>query len=398
MTSPKNALQAYVEKPQPAFEWHNVTVEFHREIRLTSQEWKGSLWKHDLVREMPLDPPRKQDTAFLVVTGDRAGGGDMVFGAALAAKSRLPVLTLFDVPNQPLFDRREDALIAYTFEQYLETGDRDWPLLFPMVNSVKRAMDAAEQAYGYKHFIVSGGSKRGWTTWLTGALGDPRVVAIAPVAFDNLNFPAQLEHQMKSWGHLSEMLQDYVSGGLTEQAGSEEGKKLVQLVDPYWYLADIHVPVLMVRGANDRYWAPDATSIYWDTVPDPKELLILPNEGHDFTDDTAYIAALADLAEHYWEPKHFPVYKRREDSSFVVGASFFKKAQVWFATSDGPDMRGARWAHEDLRVAKSKTGQIHSVSSSPRERTSKYLGIFQNFIRPDGSEFSAPIRIIASNK
>jgi len=35
---------------------------------------------------------------------------------------------LMNVPNQPLYeDRREDALIAYTFNQYIKTGDEIWP-------------------------------------------------------------------------------------------------------------------------------------------------------------------------------------------------------------------------------------------------------------------------------
>ena len=37
------------------------------------------------------------------------------------------------VARQPIFDgRKEDAIIALTFDEYLKTGEEDWPLLLPM--------------------------------------------------------------------------------------------------------------------------------------------------------------------------------------------------------------------------------------------------------------------------
>ena len=37
-----------------------------------------------------------------------------------------------------MFERREDALIAYTFDQLsCESGETDWPLLLPMVKSAR---------------------------------------------------------------------------------------------------------------------------------------------------------------------------------------------------------------------------------------------------------------------
>src|SRR5207237_8100873 len=108
------------------------------------------------------------------------------------------------VPNQPLTfhgdgkPRSEDDLIAYCQIKYLDTGDPTWLPRLPMVKSAVRAMDAVTEFLAseqggktaVKRFVVSGGSKRGWTTWLTGAV-DPRVVAIIPVVIDVVNCRAR---------------------------------------------------------------------------------------------------------------------------------------------------------------------------------------------------------------
>jgi PhoPQ-activated pathogenicity-related protein len=62
--------------------------------------------------------------------------------ARLAESIGAPVGVLRQVPFAPMFDRTEDALIAYTFDQYLKTGEKDWPLLLPMVKSTVRGRDA----------------------------------------------------------------------------------------------------------------------------------------------------------------------------------------------------------------------------------------------------------------
>src|SRR5258708_35026399 len=104
------------------------------------------------------------------------------------------------VPNQPLVlngdgkPRFEDDLLAEGWVKSMDTGDPTWLPRLPMVKSAVRAMDtvtallASEQGgkTAVKKFVVAGGSKRGWTTWLTGAV-DSRVVAIIPIVIDVVN-------------------------------------------------------------------------------------------------------------------------------------------------------------------------------------------------------------------
>src|SRR5439155_12611811 len=113
--------------------------------------------------------------------GGTPNPASIAFGMDLARQCKAPVAFLYGIPNQPLLDgKKEDALIAETFVRYLSTKDASWPLLFPMVKSLVKAMDAlqefAQKEWGVRleGFIVSGASKRGWTTWLTAAV-DARV-------------------------------------------------------------------------------------------------------------------------------------------------------------------------------------------------------------------------------
>ena len=62
-------------------------------------------------------------------------------------------------------------------------------------------------------FVVSGGSKRGWTTWLVGAV-DGRVVAIMPTVIDALNSELITRHHFEAMGFFSSALNDYVNHGL----------------------------------------------------------------------------------------------------------------------------------------------------------------------------------------
>src|SRR6202022_1745834 len=58
--------------------------------------------------------------------------------AEIAALSGAVVAQVSMVPNQPLIfsgetrERSEDAIIAYTWDKFLRTGEEKWPLRLPM--------------------------------------------------------------------------------------------------------------------------------------------------------------------------------------------------------------------------------------------------------------------------
>lgn len=312
---------------------------------MTSQSWMGREWLHTVTLFIP-EGSETSDTAAVYVTGGEPNDADASEAVEIAQRSGRPVALLYHIPNQPIFDRREDDLIAHTFEQFIDTGDTNWPLLYPMTRATIRCLDLLEGFDGMnlKRFVVMGASKRGWTTWLAAATGDPRIVGIAPMVIDNLNFPAQMEHQVQSWGGYSEQIQDYTSRELQEEMDTGRGAELVTMMDPINYVDQIRCPILIVNGANDRYWTVDALSLYWDLLPEPKHCLIVPNAGHLLGDKVKMIESLGAFVSACAHRATLPeVSARHYESGFDMRIDPVATITTWVAVSDSLDFRDSEW-------------------------------------------------------
>jgi PhoPQ-activated pathogenicity-related protein len=275
----------------------------------------------------------------------------------------MPVAFLHQVPNQPLLgDRVEDDLITETFLRYLETRDATWPLLFPMVKSAVKAMDAVQalgrEQYGVevKRFVITGGSKRGWTTWLS-AVADDRVAGIAPIVIDTLNFAPQMKHQLETWGEFSEQIADYTSKGLIEVMEKQPEIPLWRWVDPYTYRQQLTLPKLIVNGTNDRYWTVDALSLYWNDLIGEKHIRYVPNAGHGLDGGReGALTTIAAFAQHVAEGRPLPELnweftETGEQLKLTIdGRSGPKSVRLWVATSDTRDFRDAQWQATELKA------------------------------------------------
>ena len=322
--------------------------------------WQGITWKHALTVFIPLNNLQHKDTVLLFImggsTGSKLGDDDRAMGRKLATDAQMPVAFLSQVPNQPLLgDRKEDDLISETFLRYLDTKDATWPLLFPMVKSAVRAMDALQEIALQKHnqkierFVVTGGSKRGWTTWLS-AVADKRVAGIAPIVIDTLNFRPQMKHQKETWGRYSEQIADYTLKGLVDVMQKQPEIPIWQWVDPYTYRSQLTLPKLLINGTNDRYWVIDAMNLYWDDLSGEKHVLYVPNAGHslDGGKENA-LKTLAVFAQHVamQEPLPNVSWKHDDDGDqmrLVVHSTPAPKAvRLWTAHSEDKDFRPAHW-------------------------------------------------------
>jgi PhoPQ-activated pathogenicity-related protein len=381
-------LIEYVKKPEPAFEWklrkktdypQGTTFELH----LVSQEWQKIKWEHALVIYQPKDV-KPVDVMFLWITGGKPSLGNAALALELATKMKAPVAFLFDIPNQPLFDgKKEDALIAETFVQYLKTKDASWPLLFPMVKSVVKAMDAV-QAFAkeewkqpIKQFVVSGASKRGWTSWLTAATADPRVKAIAPLVIDALNMQEQMPHQVECFGKFSEQIADYVKRDLVPLPDTAEARNLWAWIDPWVYRDKLTQPKMIINGTNDPYWTQDALNLYWDDLKGDKWVLYVPNAGHGLDqqnsdgkkDKSRALTTLAAFARHQMTDKPMPKLLWKHEGNDVCTISVRcdpapKATRLWMAESATRDFRKSKWTEKPAKLEKNT---VRGECSCPNE-------------------------------
>jgi PhoPQ-activated pathogenicity-related protein len=368
-------LLEYVKKPDASFEWKlkekkETDAGVIYDLYLVSQTWQKIKWEHQLQVYVPKGV-KPTETIVLWNQGGKASPASIAAGMAMANNANAPVAFLYGIPNQPLFGTEkkkgltEDALIAETFVRYLKSDDDSWPLLFPMVKSLTKAMDAlqafARQEWNFvvRFFVVAGGSKRGWTTWLTGAV-EPRVKAIAPLVIDTLNMQAQLPHQLKSYGRYSEMIDDYVKRDLVPTPKTERAMKLWRMVDPWVYRDKLTMPTMIINGSNDPYWTVDALNLYWDDLKSPRWVTYVPNAGHDLKQDKTSLTRVSNtlgaFARHQIHGVKMPKLTWKHDNAdgksrlTVQSDPMPKAARLWVADGEKRDFRKSTWKEQPVKM------------------------------------------------
>lgn len=419
--TPETALQGYIDNGDKTFRWElkdsfKVGDVDAYNLLLTSQQWHEYVWTHQLTILVPRE--NKYDGALLFITGGSNKKGqpnwsknEDAFLAALsglATKNHGIVALLRQTPNQPLYkDLTEDALISYTLHKFKEDGDYSWPMLFPMVKSAVRAMDAVQQFskqqlhHTVSRFVVSGASKRGWTTWLTGA-SDSRIVAIAPMVIDILNMPVNLDYQVKMWNDYSIQIEDYVKLGIPQTARTEQGQAITTMVDPYSYRKKLTMPKLLIMGTNDEYWTVDAIKHYIDSIPGKNYVHYVPNVGHDLGDKKQALAALSAFfgatleKREYFECSPELAYSKKGITLKVKATpDALIGATLWSTNSSDTDFRNDKWEGKPLQIKK-KTSVVTSTQSFP---PSGYRAFYLDlkYKDPNGGEYMKSTRMYVAD-
>jgi PhoPQ-activated pathogenicity-related protein len=313
------ALDRYVAAPDPSYRYELIETipgdGFAAHVlEMTSQGWRDEtevdrpLWKHWLT---VIEPDQvATGTALLIVGGGSnerkspARANPLLAMGAVTTRSVIAELRM--VPNQPLTfagetqQRSEDAIIAYSWDKYLRTGDESWPLRLPMTKSVVRAMDTVtafcRSAVGggidVDRFVIGGASKRGWTAW-TAAAVDKRVVAVAPVVIDLLNVEESFEHHYRAYGFWAPAIAAYQASGIMRWAGTPELAALLKIEDPYAYRDRLTMPKFIINSAGDQYFLPDSSQFYFNSLIGEKFLRYVPNTDHSLKGSDAPESAFA---------------------------------------------------------------------------------------------------------
>lgn len=312
----------YVAQADPEFSWKVVGAVEEQGVTTTmidlkSQRWRTAeevdrpLWQHWLIISRPENV--RHSTALLIISG---GSNDPTppshasqRAVETARRSYSVVAELKSVPNEPLLvagakkPLKEDALIAFCMTRALQTGDSTWLARLPMVKSAVKAMDAVQQALSDESlpesnrvaidsFVVTGASKRGWTTWLVPTV-DQRVKAIMPMVIDVLNIRPSMAHQLAAYGKWSPALGDYERQRLLNKQAMDRSHALMAIDDPYTYRTLLGLPKYIVNAAGDQYFLPDSSQFYFADLPGEKHLRYVPNVDHSLDGSDAHDSALA---------------------------------------------------------------------------------------------------------
>ncbi len=395
LSAEETALDRYIAAPDPAFAWKlasTVRGDGYTTyiLDLTSQTWRTAddvdrpVWKHWLSIVKPDDA--RPGTAFLFIGGgsnrDAMPKDANQRTLELAKGTKTVVAELGTVPNQPLFfsdskdkGRSEDDLIAYTRVKYMATRDPNWLVRLAMVKSGVRAMDAMQQFLasdaGGKlktdKFVVAGGSKRGWTTWLVGVV-DPRVVAIVPMVIDALNSEVITRHHYEAYGFFSPALNDYVRHGLfPNKVGTPEYREILAIEDPYNYRhrERLKMPKYLINASGDQFFLPDNSQFYFAELPEEKYLRYVPNAKHNLEGSDARESLQAfyqSVLDGTPRPK-FSWTKQSDGTLRVAVVDKPTQVNLWQATN--PKAR-------DFRV--DTIGKAYTMSSLSPQPDGTYVG------------------------
>jgi len=438
----RTALDDYVAKADPAYKYElantiegqgytTYVIDMVSQKWLTEKEVNEPTWRHWLV---VIKPAKVESRIGLLFIGGGANGRKAPESAdqglvRMAQATGTVVAELRQVPNQPLLftgetkPRREDELVAYTWDKYLRTGDEKWPARLPMTKAAVRAMDTTTAfcrslpgGPAVERFVVAGASKRGWTAWTTAAV-DRRVIAVAPMVIDLLNVKKSFEHHFMVYGFWAPAVRDYQAMGIMDNwMGTPEFDNLMRLVEPYSYLDRLTMPKFLINASGDQFFLPDSWKFYWRDLKGDKYIRYVPNTDHSMRNSDVRESLLAFYASIV-RGSDFPKFDwsvEKDGEIRVRTKTPAREVKLWQATNaEARDFRldqiGPAWTSSEIKAV--TNGDYRARVPAPAKGWTAYFiemtfegpaGVPYKFtsgvvVAPDTTRFASPLKKKASD-
>ena len=371
-------LDLYVADGDPTYSWEELP-----DNKMTGDGWSGHLlnftsqswltaddtsqpeWIHQLLVIVP-DNLSRDTWAVEYITGGHETDGppqnsdeDVLVASRMAIGAQCVVTILFQVPNEcitftaedPPKCRSEDAFIAWTWEHFFQNEtETEWIAQLPMAKAGVRGIDAAQDFLATElnmpdvdNWFVAGASKRGWDTWLVGAVEPSftgRVKGIIPMVDDVLSLHDNLHLHYQSLGGWSFAFEDYYALNLTKKLDGQPFADLSAIVDPISYLDRYtDLPKLLIDATGDEFMLLTDQRLWWHDMTGDKYHIISPNTEHSLaTGITELLPSIAEWINRQIDGKPIPEYTEEIDETsgditvtFADDSELPSRAKVWYA-------------------------------------------------------------------
>jgi len=172
-------------------------------LNVTTQKWmdesrghgpRGAIWDHEVIVVVPRNLEHKNISTALLLGGCNTPSAkeidiksaDVLEVDEIAHMSRSIAIGVRQIPNCPYVypsdpdqkERKEDAVLAWAWRQFIDDPEHrsDWIPRLPMVKSAFQVMRAVQEftiqegLADIQGWMVTGASKRGWTSSMTAAV------------------------------------------------------------------------------------------------------------------------------------------------------------------------------------------------------------------------------------
>lgn len=302
-----------------------------------------------------------------------------------ALKTKAIVAEVFAIPNQPCAfegteEKREDALVAYSWKCFLDKGEEGYPLHQKMAEAVQVVLTALQDYLKgkAKGFVLTGESKRGWISYLAAA-NDSRVKAIIPVVADFLNIKENFTHHFNSLNSWSPAIQDYLDLGLDSRMFNHERyNALVQKEDPYSFRHQLTLPKYIILASGDPFSMPDTTKTYLQGLVGPTYLRLIPNCGHKIN-MAEYYPSLFTFFKMVSSNQQLPALKWEVKDGNLMASSAVRPESIKLWSSANPKQRDFRFDFTGCRFEETNLSFPAKVSLEAPNEGWKTVFIEANF-------------------